>query len=758
MIASISKGNSSVGLIRYHEQKISQGTADVLGFANLISIDAAKNTFNMLNSLNRNVSEPTFHVSLNLSPGENVNDDKFMQIAHEYMNEMGYQDQPYYVVRHTDKLHEHVHIISTRIDWDGKAISDSNIRYRSMNASKRIEKQFNLTPVNHTLNKEKTTIYKADIERIKGNKALTKNHINSVTKELLKQNKYVDISQYISDLGKYNIAIKEHETKSKGKTVSGLIYYLTNDNGERYSKGIAASSMMHKPTKAKLEAQFIANNKYKKLHKSEVKNGLLFLIKNYDFLSFKQFENTLSRKGIQAIYEHNSSGIYGIKFYDKKTKLTFKGSEIGLSWNKLKNILNDSYTIKAGEKNKFVNTIYNRLRKENLKKDFFEYQFLQSNTNSLSEQINLLVNSSLVRDSIQENIKEYVSNKIDNIENIKEREYKHFLAGFNNYVRENLTDNLLHASMLLNCFYTKRNSIDNTDVFNHLRSDDFIVKDDSLNYLKNNSKYNYCNSLFLKHFNSDYKTRNNVRDAIISMQSNDYKKMPIEMFYNAKMSYSKNMFLHLFERNMDHTKFDILSTQSYLEKTFNKYSVQTNDVQYLLLYLASHGIKLEQAADNRYYLQIKDKPEIVMYFNDKNNLTWGNRLNNLDLGTINETLNQVNSNMYISSLFNSGAIELPEETIVKELGLEYAVKQLNVLTSGQKQTNDQTKQFNDHLESFESEFTSNYKEGYSIHIGEGEEQYLGNNPFDYSDSSDGSYEQNENELKRKKPGKKKKRR
>ena len=61
-----------------------------------------------------------FHCSLNPHPDEKLSDETLMQIAKEYMEALGYGKQPYIVFKHDDIAREHIHIVSLRVDGEGK--------------------------------------------------------------------------------------------------------------------------------------------------------------------------------------------------------------------------------------------------------------------------------------------------------------------------------------------------------------------------------------------------------------------------------------------------------------------------------------------------------------------------------------------------------------------------------------------------------------------------------------------------------------
>ncbi|MCS3335591.1 relaxase/mobilization nuclease domain-containing protein [Bacteroides xylanisolvens] len=53
-----------------------------------------------------------------------LTDEQLTAIGQEYMEKMGYGNQPYIIYRHEDIGRPHIHIVSLRIDEQGKKIKD----------------------------------------------------------------------------------------------------------------------------------------------------------------------------------------------------------------------------------------------------------------------------------------------------------------------------------------------------------------------------------------------------------------------------------------------------------------------------------------------------------------------------------------------------------------------------------------------------------------------------------------------------------
>lgn len=132
MVANIRTGATVGGAVRYNEEKVNRGVAEVLFWnrmldpfdtAGRMSHERCMASFEPFLQANRRTTNTVFHVSLNPSPEDRLTDEQLGEIAREYMERMGYGEQPYIVFKHGDIAREHLHIVSLRIDSTGRNFS-----------------------------------------------------------------------------------------------------------------------------------------------------------------------------------------------------------------------------------------------------------------------------------------------------------------------------------------------------------------------------------------------------------------------------------------------------------------------------------------------------------------------------------------------------------------------------------------------------------------------------------------------------------
>ena len=142
MIAKISATENLGGALGYNFKKVEKGEANILLAAELYQSKEGRYTMeDVLADMQALILEKyrmkktVFHCSLNPHPDEKLSDETLMQIAKEYMEALGYGNQPYIVFKHNDIAREHIHIVSLRVGTivDGRlTISSRNGRARRL--------------------------------------------------------------------------------------------------------------------------------------------------------------------------------------------------------------------------------------------------------------------------------------------------------------------------------------------------------------------------------------------------------------------------------------------------------------------------------------------------------------------------------------------------------------------------------------------------------------------------------------------------
>ena len=146
MMATITKGSDFKGVVDYILDK-DKGT-QVVAYDGLFmeNKDTIAISFNAQSQMNGKVSKPVGHIALSFSKEDEpcLTNRVMANIALEYMERMDIRDTQFFIARHFDKEHPHVHIAYNRIDNNGNTISDRNERLRSSRICKELTMKYGL--------------------------------------------------------------------------------------------------------------------------------------------------------------------------------------------------------------------------------------------------------------------------------------------------------------------------------------------------------------------------------------------------------------------------------------------------------------------------------------------------------------------------------------------------------------------------------------------------------------------------------------
>jgi hypothetical protein len=90
--------------------------------------------------------KPVFHGVLSFPHGEDPGDEKMVEIARRYLEEIGMSNTQYAFVKHTDKEHIHLHVLANRVDNDGVIIGKGLIIERGIKAARKLTEEYGLRP------------------------------------------------------------------------------------------------------------------------------------------------------------------------------------------------------------------------------------------------------------------------------------------------------------------------------------------------------------------------------------------------------------------------------------------------------------------------------------------------------------------------------------------------------------------------------------------------------------------------------------
>lgn len=338
MVAVINTGSSVRSIFNYNENKIEAGKAELIGEGNYpaaafeLQKDSRLKLLLKQLELNTNVTRGSVHISLNFDPTEDrMQKEKLMEIAHMYMEKIGFGSQPYLVYQHHDSGHPHIHIVSVKVKSDGKRIDMQNIgRNQSEIARKEIEKAFSLVPAQDSKREKILNIKPAKSSVAGYGTAETKKAIAAVLNAVIPNYKYTTVGELNAVLNLYNVTALQGNKDSRMFLHKGLAYQILNDKKQSVGVPLKASSFYMKPTLKNLELRFAANKTGRNIHLKRVKNAIDLAFMQNRVKAVSELDRILIQDGIKTAERRNEQGIlYGLTYIDHKTKCVFNGSTLG---------------------------------------------------------------------------------------------------------------------------------------------------------------------------------------------------------------------------------------------------------------------------------------------------------------------------------------------------------------------------------------------------------------------------------------------
>ena len=331
MIAKISSTENLGGALGYNFKKVEKGEASILLAAELYQNKEGRYTmeevFADMEALipkKCRTKKTVFHCSLNPHPDEKLSDELLVQIAKEYMEALGYGKQPYIVFKHNDIAREHIHIVSLRVDDEGRKINDRFEKRRSKQITDALERKFGLIPSSKVTDKAMKETPKIDT-----NKGNIKEQVANVVRMVLKHYKFCSLGELNAILSKYNLAVEEVKTEFRRKKYDGLVYVPTDDKGGKISTPINASDIGRGVGYTAIQNRIQKSKQTVKPLIPTIRNKVLQTMRTSPRTE-EELRQRLEEQVLRVVIRKNESGrIYGITFIDDNEGIALNGSRLG---------------------------------------------------------------------------------------------------------------------------------------------------------------------------------------------------------------------------------------------------------------------------------------------------------------------------------------------------------------------------------------------------------------------------------------------
>ena len=175
-----------------------------------------------LKQLRPNLTRDTYHVSLNFAPTDQLSKVQLIQIGKDYLNGMGFDDNAFAIWQHFDAEHLHIHVLASRIKYDGSVVSDSNNYQRSEDICRKLEQKYGIETVKSSKEALDRAPSKDELEMIQ--------RTGKLSDRMLMQERVKDalskadtVSDFIALCKQNGVHLIFNQSESTGR-VSGITY------------------------------------------------------------------------------------------------------------------------------------------------------------------------------------------------------------------------------------------------------------------------------------------------------------------------------------------------------------------------------------------------------------------------------------------------------------------------------------------------------------------------------------------------------
>ena len=216
--------------------------------------------FREVSNENKRVESPVMKVSISFDTKENLSESQKIEFTKKVMKEMGIREDnhQYMITRHSDKKHDHHHVLANRVGMDRKVIDYSHSIPRLEKSIDKVEKEMKL---NNELSKTRRYVfdeknekgYKVQKENFRSNREKVSTKTKSLgiaeKKDYIKNNveKSLQESRSVSDLQsklqEKNISVEARFDKANKLTGISFKYDNLSVKGSAMGKEFKASGI-----------------------------------------------------------------------------------------------------------------------------------------------------------------------------------------------------------------------------------------------------------------------------------------------------------------------------------------------------------------------------------------------------------------------------------------------------------------------------------------------------------------------------------
>ncbi|WP_072541205.1 conjugal transfer protein MobB [Bacteroides mediterraneensis] len=346
MIAKITVGTSLYGALAYNGLKVNEGEGRLLAVNRIfdngsgqVDVARAEQDFKRFMPEQVRTRNKVIHISLNPHPDDLLTDMELEQLAREYLDRLGYGDQPYLVFKHEDISRHHLHIVSVNVDENGRRLNRDFIHRRSKRITSELEKKYGLHPADRRQHRTDNPLRRVDVSQ-----GDVKRQVSNVAKAVMAGYKFRTMGEYRALLSLYNVTVEEAHGMVNGREYHGLVYSATDDAGNKTGNPFKASRIGKSVGYEAVQCRFEFSKEQirdKRLAEMTRKTVVAALARTY---RREEFVTLLRDKGVDVVFRHTDEGrIYGATFIDHRTGCVLNGSRLGREFSA--NALQEHFTL-----------------------------------------------------------------------------------------------------------------------------------------------------------------------------------------------------------------------------------------------------------------------------------------------------------------------------------------------------------------------------------------------------------------------------
>ena len=314
--------SSSCFSLEYNENKCASGEASLIHTHCIDESEGIEGTFQKYERRNIRTENLSFHMSVNPAPGERLTEQQVKDFVGDIMSGLGYGSQPYVIYRHTDIDREHYHVVSVRVNEQGRKIHDFQENRRCLQLLSAIAPKYGLGVGNG--DGERYAAMGIDPRRFNPVGGNIMEQILIIAQECCRYH-MTSFSQFKFIMQSHGLDVSERTGESSQVVIRGL-----NQDGIPCTAPITESEL-GRALYADYERramQCVGRNGMKKRERGRI-CGISASCLGHS-TSERHFRNMLARFDIDIHLHRTREGrIYGATFVDHSTKCAFKASELG---------------------------------------------------------------------------------------------------------------------------------------------------------------------------------------------------------------------------------------------------------------------------------------------------------------------------------------------------------------------------------------------------------------------------------------------